>query len=147
MTSDNDETEQDKTEAPAPDAEEGTKSENLQEEQEAAKQELAEFESQDKLPSDLSEWPSGKAKFLTMGNESDEPYGEGPTGKLGPASLERHEDGSISVGGELVDNPEDYKGEPIPGGPTDPNSAALPGEETTEEKQKRRAEKEEQIQE
>ena len=29
----------------------------------------------------------------------------------------------MTVGGEEVDNPEDYKGEPIPGGPTDPNAA------------------------
>lgn len=145
MTTENENTEE--TDGPAPDADQMTKSESLQAEQEDARKELAEFESQDELPSDLSKWPSGKAKFLTMGNESDEPYGEGPTGKLGPGSLERHEDGSISVDGELVDNPEDYKGEPIPGGPTDPSSAALPGEGKREEKQKRRAEKDAQIQE
>ena len=44
------------------------------------------------------------------------------TAKLGPANLERHEDGSVSVDGEKVDNPDDYKGDPIPGGPTDPNA-------------------------
>ena len=29
----------------------------------------------------------------------------------------------MTVDGEEVDNPDDYKGEPIPGGPTDPNAA------------------------
>ena len=36
---------------------------------------------------------------------------------------------SVSVGGEKVDNPEDFKGDPIPGGPTDPNAPKLRGED------------------
>jgi hypothetical protein len=32
------------------------------------------------------------------------------------------------VKGEKVDNPDDYKGDPIPGGPTDPEARALAGE-------------------
>jgi hypothetical protein len=28
----------------------------------------------------------------------------------------------------MVDNPKDYKGTPIPGGPTDPNTPQLAGE-------------------
>src|SRR5207244_6303229 len=43
---------------------------------------------------------------------------------LGPSDLRRHADGSISIGGEKVDNPEDYKGQPLPGGPTDPANIA-----------------------
>jgi hypothetical protein len=44
------------------------------------------------------------------------------TAKLGPANLERHDDGSIVIDGEKVENPDDYKGEPLVGGPTDPNA-------------------------
>ena len=42
------------------------------------------------------------------------------TAKLGPANLERNGDGSIVTDGEKVDNPEDYKAEPLEGGPSDP---------------------------
>ena len=73
-------------------------------------------------PTTLEGWPSGPAKFLTYGNEDDGPYGVGVTAKLGPSDLRRYADGSVSIGGEKVDNPEDYKGKPLPGGPTDPAS-------------------------
>jgi hypothetical protein len=83
----------------------------------------------DELPSDLSEWPAGKAKFLTLGGSEDpDRYGEGATSNLGPAEVVHHAGGAVSVGGEQVDNPEDFKGEPIPGGPTDPNTPAIAGE-------------------
>lgn len=83
----------------------------------------------DELPSDPSEWPGGKAKFLTLGgSDDDSPYGEGATAKLGPAEVVHHAGGAVSVAGKLVDNPEDFKGEPIPGGPTDPNAPAIAGE-------------------
>jgi hypothetical protein len=88
---------------------------------EQAEQELERFSAQDELPADPREWPDGKARFKSFGDEG-EPYGEGPTEKLGPAEVVHHEDGSVSVGGEKVDDPERYKGEPIPGGPTDPNA-------------------------
>jgi len=107
---------------------------DLKQEQEDARQEMKEFEQRDELPADLSEWPSGKAKYVTFGSDSDEPFGEGPTAKLGPGSLERHEDGSVSIDGEKVDNPDDYKADPVPGGPTDPNASALPGEERAKAK-------------
>jgi hypothetical protein len=32
------------------------------------------------------------------------------------------------VEGEKVDNPDEYKGEPIPGGPTDPDTKSIGGE-------------------
>ena len=35
----------------------------------------------------------------------------------------------MSIDGEKVDNPDEYKGDPIPGGPTDPNSPDVAGEE------------------
>lgn len=98
-------------------------------EDEAAHEEMVRLAKADELPSDLSEWPGGRAKFLTLGgSEDDDPYGEGATAKLGPAEVVHHTDGSVSVAGKQVDNPNDFKGEPIPGGPTDPNTPAIAGE-------------------
>jgi hypothetical protein len=77
-----------------------------------AREEMKEFEQRDELPSDLKEWPDGKAKYVTFDNDSGVPYGEGLTEKLGPPVV-HHDDGSVSVDGEKVDNPEDYKGDPI----------------------------------
>jgi hypothetical protein len=73
-------------------------------------------------PAELKDWPSDSAMYKTYGSEDDEPYGEGATAKLGPSDLARHDDGSISIKGEKVDNPDDYKGDPVPGGPTDSDS-------------------------
>jgi hypothetical protein len=39
------------------------------------------------------------------------------TRKLGPSSLEHHPDGSVSIEGEKVDDPEKYKGERLPDAP------------------------------
>ena len=83
-------------------------------ESEEAQEEMRNLEKGD-LPSDLSEWPSGPAKYETFGAD-DAAYGDGATEKLGPPNLERHSDGSVSIEGEKVDNPDDYKGEPIAGG-------------------------------
>jgi hypothetical protein len=82
---------------------------------EEAAQEMREFEKSDEVPSDLSDWPSGKAKYVTFGEDSDDAYGEGPTAKLGPAEVQHHEDGSVTVAGEDADA-DDYKGEPIKSG-------------------------------
>jgi hypothetical protein len=74
-------------------------------------------------PKKLEDWPAGKAKYKTMGGpEHKSGYDEGVTQKLGPSELRYHEDGSVSIEGEKVDNPDEYKGDPIPGGPTDPNT-------------------------
>ncbi len=108
---------------------EGSDKSQLEQELEDAKQEMTDLEQADEVPTDPKDWPDGSAKFLTFDVDSDEPYGEGATAKLGPASLQHHEDGSVSIDGEKVDDPEKYKGEPIPGGPTDPNAAKLSGEE------------------
>jgi hypothetical protein len=86
---------------------------------ESAAEEMRELE---KPPTDLKDWPSGPAMYLTYGNEEGELYGKGVTAKLGPANLQRFSDGSVAIDGEKVDNPDDYKGEPIAGGPTDPNA-------------------------
>ena len=81
-------------------------------------------------PKNLEDWPSDERKYETFGGrEGDHGYEEGPEAKLGPSGLVHHEDGSVSIDGEKVDNPEDYKGDPIPGGPTDPDAERLSGED------------------
>jgi hypothetical protein len=82
---------------------------------EEAKKEIHDLEQGDP-PEKLEDWPEGKAKYLTYGGpEGTEGYDEGPTRKLGPSSLEHHEDGSVTIEGEPVDDPEQYKSdEPIP---------------------------------
>jgi hypothetical protein len=80
----------------------------------AALEEMKQFEQRDELPAELSEWPSGRAMYLTIDSGSDEPYGVGLTAKLGPAGLEHHEDGSVTIDGKTVEHPEEYKGRPIP---------------------------------
>jgi hypothetical protein len=72
-------------------------------------------------PDKLEDWPDDKAKYQTFGGaEGDESYEESVTSKLGPSSLRHRDDGSVEIEGETVDDPEKYKGDPIPGGPTDP---------------------------
>ena len=85
-----------------------------EDEREKAKEEIESLENGD-LPDDIDGWPGGPAKYETFGMD-DDAYGEGATAKLGPPNLQRHKDGSVSVNGEKVDNPDDYKGEPIAGG-------------------------------
>lgn len=84
--------------------------------QEQAAQEMKEFEQADEVPKDPRDWPDGKAKYITYGLEDDSAYGEGTTAKLGPAEVVHGEDGSITVGGEEVDDPSEFKGERIQGG-------------------------------
>jgi hypothetical protein len=84
---------------------------------EEAKEEMHRLEEGDP-PEKLEDWPDGRAKYLTYGGpEGTAGYDEGPTRKLGPSSLEHHEDGSVSIEGETVDNPEDFKGERLPSAP------------------------------
>src|SRR3954452_23078152 len=86
---------------------------------------LAELE--DDPPTKLEDWPSDDRKYETLGGkEGDHGYDEGPERNLGPSGVRHHEDGSVTVDGEKVDNPDDFKGDPIPGGPTDPNATPLP---------------------
>lgn len=100
----------------------------ISERRQKAQEELRELEKDP--PSDLSEWPDGDAKYETFGGgEGDHSYEEGPERKLGPSGVEHHEDGSVTIDGEAVDDPEQFKGDPIPGGPTDPDAPALPGED------------------
>ena len=103
-----------------------------EEEVEEAKQVMSELEEGDP-PEKLEDWPGGKAKYQTYGGpDGGESYDDGATHKLGPSSLRHHEDGSVTIEGEEVDDPDEYKGEPIPGGPSDPDAPpdpAMVGEE------------------
>jgi hypothetical protein len=95
-------------------------------ENEEAKEEVKRLE--EDPPQDLEDWPDGPAKYETFGGpEGDSPYEESPTANLGPSGVRHHEDGSVTVDGKKVDNPEDFKGDPIPGGPTDPDAMRLSG--------------------
>lgn len=98
----------------------------MEKEQEELDRQMKEIE--ENPPDKLEDWPDGKAKYRTMGgSEADSGYDEGPTAKLGPSEVRYHEDGKVTVAGEEVDNPDDFKGDPIPGGPTDPNAGSDPG--------------------
>jgi hypothetical protein len=97
-----------------------------EQEVEEAKEQMSELEEGDP-PQDLADWPGGKAKYLTYGGpDGGDSYDDGATSKLGPSSLRHHEDGSVTIEGEEVDDPEEYKGEPIPGGPSDPDAPPDP---------------------
>ena len=105
---------------------------------EEVEEKMREWEERDPedLPSDLSEWPDDQAKYSTFGGaEGEHGYDEGPETKLGPSEVVHQPDGGVTVGGEEVDDPDAYKGDPIPGGPTDPEAPELAGERRKREKQ------------
>ncbi len=95
---------------------------------EQAQEELRKLE--DDPPKKLEDWPGGDAKYETFGGrEGEHSYEEGPERKLGPSGVAHHEDGSVTIDGEPVDDPGAFKGDPIPGGPTDPDAQRLSGED------------------
>src|SRR3954449_11000543 len=102
---------------------ESEKAQAKEEEREQARDKVKELEEGDP-PSDLEDWPDDAAKYETFGGpEGEHGYHEGPEEeKLGPSSLRHHEDGKVTVAGDEVDEPDEYKGDPIPGGPTDPDA-------------------------
>jgi len=114
-----------------------SKAQAEEQEVEEAKKVVEELEEGDP-PERLEDWPGGKAKYQTYGGpDSESGYEDEATAKLGPSNLRHHEDGSVTIDGEPVDNPEEYKGEPIPGGPSDPDAPpdpAMIGQEKDEEK-------------
>ena len=84
------------------------KAQQAAEEREKAAEKVKELE--DDPPRNLEDWPTDTAKYTTLGGpEGERGYDEGPTAKLGPSELRYHEDGSVSISGEKVDNPDDYK--------------------------------------
>jgi hypothetical protein len=114
-----------------------TKAQAEEEEVEEAKKVMEELEEGDP-PEQLEDWPGGKAKYQTYGgpDSGEGGYEDGATAKLGPSNLRHHEDGSVTIDGEEVDNPDEYKGEPIPGGPSDPDAPpdpAMIGQEKEDE--------------
>jgi hypothetical protein len=99
-------------------SEEGKSGKSVEEEQEKLKERMSELE--EDPPEKLEDWPDDDLKYQTFGGaEGDHSYEEGPERQLGPSSLERHEDGSVSIEGEEVDDPDEYKMEPIEGLETD----------------------------
>ncbi|MEA2413323.1 MAG: hypothetical protein QOC77_3884 [Thermoleophilaceae bacterium] len=99
-------------------SDESKKAQAKEEEREAARETMEKIE--EDPPKDLEDWPDDAAKYETFGGpEGDHSYEEGPEVKLGPSSLRHHESGAVTIEGEEVDDPDEYKGEPIPGGPTD----------------------------
>jgi len=111
------------------DLSEAEAAQRAQERHEKAQEKMEELEEMDEPPVKLEDWPEDQAKYVTFGGpEGEHSYSEGPEEKLGKANLERKADGSVLIEGEEVDNPDEYKAEPVAGGPTDPDTASLPGE-------------------
>jgi hypothetical protein len=101
------------------DDDEVAKARKAAEEEEKAKEKVKDLE--EDPPEKLEDWPDDKAKYETFGGaEGDESYEDSVTRKLGPSSLRYRDDGEVEIEGEKVDDPDEYKGDPIPGGPTDP---------------------------
>jgi hypothetical protein len=102
-------------------SEEREKAQEKEEERQAARKRMDEIE--EDPPGKLEDWPDDAAKYETFGGaEGEHSYEEGPEKKLGPSSLRHLEDGGVTIEGEEVDDADKYKGEPIPGGPTDPDA-------------------------
>jgi hypothetical protein len=110
------------------------KAQKEEEEREEAKETMKKLE-EEGAPDDIEDWPSDKAKYETFGGpEGTHSYHEGPEEEqLGPSSLRHHEGGDVTIEGEEVDDPDEYKSDPIPGGPTD-ESSNDPAAETSDEK-------------
>src|SRR3954463_8149075 len=102
---------------------EAQKAQEKEEEREQARDKVKELEEGDP-PKDLEDWPDDAAKYETFGGpEGEHGYHEGPEEeKLGPSSLRHGEDGGVTIAGDEVDDPDQYKSDPIPGGPTDPDA-------------------------
>jgi hypothetical protein len=108
-------------------SDEQAKAQKVEEETQKAKEKVKELE--EDPPGKLEEWPDDKAKYETFGGpEGEHSYEEGPEAQLGPSSLRHHQDGKVSIAGDEVDDPDEFKGEPIPGGPTDPDAPRMYGE-------------------
>jgi hypothetical protein len=105
------------------------KAQEAEERHERARQKMEEIEKDP--PEKLEDWPDDEAKYETFGGSEagESTYDEQHEEALGEHSVRHHDDGKVEVKGEEVDNPDDYKGEPIPGGPTDPDAPAMPGED------------------
>ncbi|HYZ30024.1 MAG TPA: hypothetical protein VE570_13260 [Thermoleophilaceae bacterium] len=109
------------------------KAQEAEDKHERAKQKMEEIERNP--PERLEDWPDDEAKYETFGGAEDEShYDEHHEKALGEHSVRHHQDGTVEVKGEQAENADDYKGDPIPGGPTDPDTRAMPGEENATRK-------------
>jgi hypothetical protein len=110
------------------------KAKEAEERHEKAEQKMRELE-QDP-PEKLEDWPDDAAKYQTFGGSElgDSDYDEKLEEALGEHSVRHFEDGSVEVKGEKADDPDNYKGKPIPGGPTDPDSPKIAGEKDLSKK-------------
>src|SRR4051795_12134848 len=90
------------------------KAEEAEERHEKAKATMEKLE-QDP-PEKLEDWPDDEAKYQTFGGSEDgeSTYDEQHEEALGEHSVRHYEDGSVEVKGEKADDPDKYKGEPIP---------------------------------
>jgi hypothetical protein len=115
-----------------PQTDEHRKAQEAEERHERARATMEELEKDP--PKKLEDWPDDEAKYETFrGSDTESDYDDQHEEALGQHSVRHHDDGSVEVKGEKVDNPDEFKGEPIPGGPTDPDAPAMPGEEKTRE--------------
>src|SRR3954462_10120568 len=105
------------------------KAQEAEEKHERAKETMEEIEKNP--PEKLEDWPDDEAKYETFGGSEDGEgaYDEKHEEALGEHSVRHHEDGTVEVKGEEVANPDESRADPIPGGPTDPEAPAMPGEE------------------
>ena len=106
------------------------KAQESEKEREQAKETMEKLE-EEGAPDKLEDWPDDAAKYETFGGpEGTHSYHEGPEEEqLGPSSLRHREGGEVEIEGEKVDNPDEYKSDPIPGGPTDENAPDISGED------------------
>jgi hypothetical protein len=120
-----------------PDTQDGVPDDDVARNDEQAQAKLERLE--EDPPKSLDDWPTDRTKYLTLGGtEGSASYDEGPTAKLGPSDVRYHDDGTVTVKGEEVDDPDRFRGDPLPGGPTDPEAPADPNDEDHEERQRRR---------
>jgi hypothetical protein len=108
-------------------SEQHDKAAEAEERHEKAQEKMRELE--ENPPEKLEDWPDDAAKYQTFGGSEDGEavYDEQHEEALGEHSVRHLDDGSVEVKGEKAQNPDDYKGEPIPGGPTDPDAPSVPG--------------------
>src|SRR3954451_22535484 len=104
------------------------KAQEAEEKFEAAKEKMQKVE--ENPPEKLEDWPDDAAKYQTFGGSEDgeSTYDEQHEEALGEHSVRHFEDGKVEVKGEEAETPDEYKGEPIPGAPPDPDAPAMPGE-------------------
>src|SRR4051794_4196196 len=85
------------------------KAQEAEEKFEAAKEKMEKLE--ENPPEKLEDWPDDAAKYQTFGGSEDgeSTYDEQHEEALGQHSVRHHDDGSVEVKGEKVDDPDEFK--------------------------------------